>query len=126
MPDKTLQNGNNHSNKGAALFLVLVVITSLSVFGGVLMLLSDNRMLMAGLEIDSAKALSLAEAGIAQAIFEIKTQIDKDKDGYGNIKPTALGSGVYFTSHKASTQDIISTGEVNGVKRTIQIKYALN
>ena len=112
--------------KGAALFLVLVIVTFLSSFGGVLAVLAHNRYLLTQLEIDRVKAISLAEAGIAQAIHELKTQKDEDGNGLGNISIRNLGEGSFSVIHKSKTSEIRSTGLVNGVRRTLQVRYALN
>ena len=122
MQVKILQNGKH----GAALFLILMIISSLSVFGGILMLLGFNRILSAQLETDRVKAVFLAEAGIAQAIYEIKSKNDADKDGLGTIKQKMIGDGYFTVIHNVKTSEIRSTGVVNGVRRTIQIKYAIN
>lgn len=122
MQDKILQNGK----RGAALFLVLIIISSLSVFGGILMILGYNCVLASQLETDRVKAFFLAEAGIAQSVYEIKNKKDEDKDGLGTIRQKQLADGYFTVIHNVKTSEIRSTGIVNGTRRTLQIKYAIN
>ena len=128
MPTRFHPNGKPRQSRrlGAALFLVFLVITSLSIFGGILIVLVINRAEMAQLEIDRSKAFFLAEAGLAQSIHELKTQEDLDGDGVGNIASRNLGDGNFRVLHFSSTGEIRSTGTVNHVSRTLQIKYISN
>ncbi len=84
-----------------------------------------SRMTLSLLNIDRLKAFYLAEAGIAKSINELKKDTDDDRNGVGNIKPSKLGDGVFFASHNFQTSTITAVGEVNHVKRTIQIKYTV-
>ena len=122
MPARIRQNGK----RGAALFLVLMIISTLSVFGGILMVLSNNRVLMCQLEADRVKAIFLAEAGLADAVHELKTNSDPDRNGLGTLAEKKLGDGVYSVTHDPKTNEIRSSGTVNGVTRTLQIRYAVN
>lgn len=128
MPSRFHPNGSRRHPRrlGAVLFLVFLVVTSLSIFGGVLIILVISRAEQAQLEIDRAKAFSLAEAGIAQSIHELKTQVDMDGDGMGTIASRNLGDGNFRAVHFSSTGEISSTGTVNHVSRTVQIKYIAN
>ena len=49
---------------------------------------------------------------------------DSADDGIGDIDRTALGGGFFEARHDFRNRTIIATGISNGVKRTIQIKYA--
>jgi Tfp pilus assembly protein PilX len=115
-----------HGNRGAALFLVLIIVSSLSVFGGVLMVLVQNRFLLTQLEIDRVKAISLAEAAISLSVHELKTQEDEDENGLGNVAERAIGEGLCFAEHRTKTGEILATGEANGVRRTVEVRYKSN
>lgn len=90
------------------------------------MIYVSDRLIMSQLEVDRIKAFSLAEAGLSQAIFELKFQRDTADDGIGIVRKHVLGDGYFYVHHVPPTQELVSTGVVNGVRRTVQIKYALN
>ena len=119
-------SGKVSASRGSVLIMILVIMGTLTIFGGLLMILAHNRVLLTQIEIDGAKAFFLAEAGIAQSIHELKHQLDPDGDGVGTIKERFLGEGWFTVIHDAKTTEIRSMGEVNGVKRTLQIQYAIN
>lgn len=112
-------------NKGAILLTVIIVLVFLAVMGMSLLGLLFSRTTLTTLAIDRLKAFYLAEAGIAKSINELKTDIDSDGNGIGNVSPTKLGDGVFSAVHNFQTSTITAAGEVNKVKRTLQIKYAL-
>ncbi len=81
--------------------------------------------------MDRLKALYLAEAGLSQAIWELKTNYDdpESERAPGNIpwrdvSDGPLVYGRYKTTHDFQTSTITSTAEVDKLQRTIQIKYA--
>ncbi len=86
--------------------------------------LTFNLSVSAELEIDSIKALYLAEAGISHAIKELKTDIDLDSSGIGETPVIELGDGVYVVKHNPQLFTINSTGIVNGIRRSVEISYA--
>jgi len=114
------------NQKGAILFLTLIVLIFLTIFGGALMLMVFSRFTSVYLEYDRLKALYLAEAGISKSLWELKRGVDLDRDGLGNIPKTRLGEGYYWVNHNPQTLTIISTGEANDVERTVRIVYVGN
>ena len=119
-----IKNPANGKNKGSILFTVILVLVFLAVLGLNLITFLYSRMTVSLLELDRLKALYLAEAGIAKSIGELKVDIDYDGDGLGNIIKTKLGDGTFSARHNFQTSTITGTGEVNKVKRVIQIKYS--
>ncbi len=112
-------------DKGAILLTVIVVLVFLSVMGMSLLGVLFSRATISLLEIDRLKAFYLAEAGIAKSINELRHNIDYDNNGMGNISQMRLDNGVYWARHNFQTSTITASGEVNKVKRTIQIKYSV-
>lgn len=119
-----IKNPANGKSRGSILFTVILVLVFLAVLGLNLITFLYSRMMVSMLELDRLKALYLAEAGIAKSIGELKVDIDYDGDGLGNIIKTKLGDGTFSARHNFQTSTITGTGEVNKVKRVIQIKYS--
>ena len=116
---------NKINKKGTILLTVIMVLIFLAVMGMSLLGLLFSQTTLGMLAIDRLKAFYLAEAGIAKSIHELKTDIDSDGNGLGNLLPTKLGKGKFWATHNFPTSTITAVGEVNKVKRTIQIKYVL-
>ena len=114
------------NQRGSILFLTLIVLIFLTIFGGALMLMVFSRFTSTYLEYDRLKALYLAEAGISKSLWELKKGTDSNRDGLGNIPKTRLGEGYYWVTHNSQALTITSTGEANDVKRTVKIVYAGN
>jgi Tfp pilus assembly protein PilX len=112
-------------NKGTILLTVIIVLIFLAVLGMSLLGLLFSRTTLATLAIDRLKAFYLAEAGIAKSINELRTDIDSDGNGIGNVLATKLGEGRFWATHNFQTSTITAVGEVNKVKRTLQIKYTV-
>ena len=120
---KCLRNGKNRPRRGSILIACLIILATLTVYGGVLVSVVYERSLNVRLEVDQLQALYLAEAALAKAINEVKSLKDVDGDGLANIPITKLGSGIYYAKHDPGTLAIVGVGEVNGVKRRVRIKY---
>jgi len=119
-----IRNPASGRNKGSILFTVILVLVFLAVLGMNLISFLFSRMTVSILELDRLKSLYLAEAGIAKSIGELKSDIDYDGGGLGNIPKTKLGDGEFWARHNFQTSTITGIGEVNKVKRVIQIKYS--
>ena len=81
------------------------------------------RTTRANLEVDRLKALYLAEAGLAHSIHELKTDMDKDNNGLGNVLKTEFAGGSYKAFHNFQLSTITGVGEYNHITRQVQIKY---
>lgn len=111
------------SNQGTILLTVIVVLVFLAVMGMSLLGLLFSRITLSMLELDRLKAFYLAEAGIAKSINELRLNIDYDANGIGNISRTRFGDGTFWARQDFATFTITAIGEVNKIKRTIQIRY---
>lgn len=115
--------------RGAVLITTVIILVFLSVLGMSLIAFLFSRFSYSQVQLDRLKALYVAEAGLAQALWELKN--DYDPDGTGPKSPgntieyvTISGYGEYKTSHNFQTSTITATGKVNEIRRTIQVKYA--
>lgn len=115
------------TEKGAVLLIVLIVVLTISLLGATLISLFFNVLSSSQTELDRARALYLAEAGIAKAISVLKNQASSLEVAGRNqdaiIPPTRLGEGEFEVYNDPSQSTIISVGKCHGVKRTIQVKY---
>ncbi|GEM_PF-2823170 len=112
------------NENGAILLIALIALVSLSMFGAALVSMVFWRSEMMILDYDRLKAFYVAEAGISQAIYELKTDLDPDGDGLGNIAETDFSDGSYKVSYHPVERSLTSQGTVNDTTRTIQIAFA--
>ncbi len=113
-----------NAKQGTILITLLIVLSFLSVMGLSLITYLFSRLSKVQLEADRLKAMYLAEAGLARAVYEIRQDKDTDKNGVGNVLKTPFAGGFYKASHNFQSSLITASGEFNAVKRTIQIKYS--
>ncbi|MCD4779233.1 MAG: hypothetical protein K8S27_01610 [Candidatus Omnitrophica bacterium] len=111
-------------NQGFILLSTVLIFSFVGVLGLSLVEYLTVRQSSIALEIDRAKALYLAEAGLSHAIYEIKNDFDEDGNGLGNVETTELGGGHYCSEHDPHVLVITGVGEYNQVKRRVQIKYS--
>ncbi|MBI4372477.1 MAG: hypothetical protein HY585_01970 [Candidatus Omnitrophica bacterium] len=123
MRAKTLQNGKLHAKRGSILIVCLIILSTLTVYGGVLISVVFERSLNIDMEVNRLQSLYLAEAGLAISLHEVKSLNDIDGDGLGTIPPTQLGNGTYSAIHDTGTLSITGIGEVNEIQRKVRIKY---
>jgi len=123
MKEKFPPIGNRRSEQGMILIACLIILSTLTVYGGVLISAVYERSLNIQLEVERLQALYLAEAGLARSISEVKAGLDFHGDGLGNIPVTKLGAGTYFAVHDTDTLAIMGIGDVNGLKRRVRIRY---
>lgn len=116
--------------RGAILLIVLIVILTISLLGATLMAIFFNVLSLNELELDRAKSLYLAESGIAMAIGVLKNQAGALNPSSDNatqsdmiVPPTQLNGGSFEVYNDYSQSTIVSVGDSNGVKRTIQLRY---
>ncbi len=72
---------------------------------------------------DDAKALYLAEAGIAQAVKTMRTQAKEGADVKQTIGPISLGEGTYRVEINYAYSIITSVGNVGNVEKRVQLHY---
>ncbi len=109
--------------KGVALIATLIVLFFLTTLAASITALVYSRLSDITLQVDSYKALCLAEGGMSQALYEMQTGVDRDANGIGNISPTLLGQGVFRAHNNPDGQSIISIGIVNDVRKVVFVKY---
>lgn len=110
--------------KGYILIITIIMLSFFTLVGLSLIALLFSRITIVQNEVERQEALYLAEAGLAKALNEIRTDVDYDKDGIGNIPTTKLGPGTFYAVHDYKTSTITAFGEVNKSVRTIQISYS--
>lgn len=116
---KSRPNGN-----GSILITCLIILSILAVYGAVLVSVVYERSLGVALFMERTEALYLAEAGLAKAIYEVKSLSDADGDGIGTIPKTPFGHGFYFATHDPANLSITAVGEINQVQRRVRIQYS--
>ncbi len=118
--------------RGAILLIVLIVVLTISLLGMTLVALYYNVLTTGQIELYRAQALYLAEAGIAQAISNLKKEAESPpvaaivmNESLKQIVPrTNFGAGYYEVFGNILDQVLVSTGSSHGVARTIQLKYS--
>lgn len=113
----------NGNRRGAILFGVLVVVLTVSLIGASLVALLSSLALTNQYELNRAKALYLAEAGISQAVYRLKSQAVIVAGEEYFIPSTKLGDGTFEVKIDFAQSLMSSTGRVGGINRTIQLKY---
>lgn len=117
-------SGRRRAVRGVALLTLVILLTFLGSLGASLIAMVYARLIQVTLEIDRLQAQYLAEAGQAQALYEIKTGLDLfGTDGRGNIPPTALGPGYYMVTQNPDAKTLTCVGVVQNVRRVIVTKY---
>lgn len=105
------------------LVTTIIVLAFLSVLGMSLIAFLFSNTAYSQVQLDRLKAIYLAEAGIAKAIWELRYDLDPDGGGPGNIAMTNFGDGSFWARHDFQISTITAAGEVNKSRRTVQIKY---
>ena len=109
--------------RGVALIATLIVLFFVTLLAASLIGYVYSRLSDITLEVDSYKAMCLAEAGMSLALNEMSTGIDEDGNGIGNINATSLGEGVYRVYNNVPGQSLTSIGIVHGMRKVVFIKY---
>jgi type II secretory pathway component PulK len=113
-----------NEKRGAILITVIVILAFLSTLGLSLVTFLISRLAQSSLELERLKAYYLAEAGIAQSVYELRWARDVDNNGLGNVLKTPLAGGSFRAFHSLQTATITGVGEFNNVIRKVQIKYS--
>lgn len=113
--------------RGISLVILIIIITLVGITAlGVTALLSQNLALSSA-EDDRARALNLAEMGVADSFWELKYSqklYGLPSQPYGQIDPQTVSfgdgtSGSYAVSQP--TDSIVSTGTYKGITRRIKV-----
>ena len=112
-----------NGSKGLSLITTVILLAFLGSLGSALLAAVYARLSSVSLELDRLQAEYLAEAGLAQALYEIKTGLDTFGGGRGNIPVTAMGTGAFRVEQDPTSFTLTSIGVVRDVRRVIIIKY---
>ena len=122
MRDKTPPSGSwTSGSEGVILLGGLIMLLTVSLIGATLASFFLSVTTLAEVELTRAQALYVAEAGVAQALHQIRQAGALGGEAEPKIPTTPLGPGSYEVVHEIGL--ITSTGTVRGVRRTIQVKY---
>ena len=116
------RNGDS-GQRGAILLGALIILLTISLIGATLSSLFLSVTTVAEVDVARAQALYLAEAGIAQAVYQLRMAGALGGEVQQKMPPAPLGVGVYEVNHDVANALITSTGKVRGVRRAVQIKY---
>lgn len=111
--------------QGVVLLSVIIVLVTISLIGASLLSFITSVNLESQRIAEETKAYYLAEAGFVQSVHMLRNQIQVEQlyseNGYGPIR---LGEGTYRVRLEQQAQPVIvSVGEVNGTKKTLQLQY---
>lgn len=109
--------------KGIILLSVIIIFITLAIAGTSLASFFLIVNSLATNHANSTKAFYLAEAGISHAIFILRNQAGLDELSGKEIGPIVLGDGAYRLTIDFNREVITATGTVEGIDRTIQLKY---
>jgi len=112
------------NNKGIVLLSVIMIMLTVAIIGASLVAFFSSVSLSAGTVADSAKALYLAEAGVSRAISMLRTEAGTVGMFEDKIGPVSLGEGTYIIEFDIAQSLITSTGNVRGIKKTVQLQYS--
>lgn len=108
--------------KGAVLILTFIIMAALVVLLAAFISMTSSETKAAGFSAADAKALWIAEGGIQQVIYKLKTDDSYRIDPDPNPLTGGLGAGNYsvqVTGPAGSTYTLVSTGTVSGLARSI-------
>ncbi len=110
------------SQKGIVMISVIIIMLTIAIIGTSLMELSASVSLSNTRISDEAKALYLAEAGVAAAIGVLKEQLASGGSDQ-EVGPVKLGEGTYKVKINFNQSLIQSIGEVRGSRKRLQLQY---
>ena len=110
--------------KGVVLISVIIVFLTIALIGATLVAFFSSVDISARTFVEESKALYLAEAGIAYAINLLRYQTGSHEELAKPKGPFQLGDGTYMVEINHFQSLITSVGEVNGIKKTIQLQYS--
>ena len=102
---------------------VLLILLTISLIGATLASLFFSVTTVAEVELARAQALYLAEAGVAQAIHQLRQEGLLGGEAMQQLPPTPLGEGEYEVTNDLTAGLITATGRVRGIRRAVQVKY---
>ena len=109
--------------KGVVLLSVIILLLTIALIGASLVVFFASVSISARALVDEAKALYIAEAGIAQGIEVLRGQAGSDAETEASLGPTDFSQGTYEVKIDLEQSLITSIGIVHGIKKTIQLQY---
>ena len=109
--------------KGVILISVVIIFLTIALIGASLVAFFASVNITSRNFAEGAKALYLAEAGIAYAINILRYQTGSHEELAKPKGPFQLGEGTYSVEINHLQSLITSTGEVGGIKKVIQLQY---
>lgn len=116
---------NTRTKKGVILLSVVIIMLTIALVGASLIAFFVSVDLSIRSTVDEAKAFYLAEAGIASAINILRGKVVSMTKSEETMGPIKLGDGTYTVKIDYAHSLIISIAEVNSVKKTLQLQYAM-
>lgn len=111
-------------NKGIVLLSVVMILLTIAIIGASLVAYVSSVNLSARTVCDEAKALYLAEAGIAHAVHMLRTQAGVGGKLDNSFGLVSLGEGTYTVQINFAQSLITSKGYVRDSKKTVQLQYS--
>jgi len=112
------------TRKGVVLLSVVIILLTIALIGASLVALFSSVNISARTIADEAKALYLAEAGVAHAISVLRSQAGEGGNLEQKIGPVKFGEGTYTIRLDFTQSLITSSGTVHGITKTVQLQYA--
>ena len=123
--------------KGTVLFIALLIIAALLLFGSALLIMNTAELRAVGAERNAKQALYIAEAGIERTLYTLKQDTDwSDETPLSNLYTDEeltyqAGDRAYVGRYTVvlnnrSINDVVitSTGEVDNTRRKIRVRVS--
>lgn len=113
------------TNKGIVLILTFIIMATLTAIVAAFLFMTSIQTKASGFDMTYAKALWLADAGLQQALYTLKNDVNYQNNP--TILSGSLGEGTYSVSatKDGSIYTFISTGTVLSLQRQIQASASL-
>ena len=118
------QTSGINCNHGIVLLNVIIILLVIAFIGTSLAIFFSSVNISARTIADEAKALYLAEAGIAHTLYILRTRAGAGGQLDATIGPISLGEGTYTVKLDFSLSLITSTGNVHDIIKTVQLQYS--
>ncbi len=125
MVSKVWINNVRYCNHGIVLLNVIIILLVIAFVGMSLAIFFSAVNISIRTIVDEAKALYLAEAGIARILYILRTRAGASGQLDETIGPISLGEGTYTVKLDFTQSLITSTGNVHGITKTLQLHYSV-
>lgn len=111
------------NQKGITLITVVIVMFTIALIGASLVELVASVDLSAQRVLNETKARYLAEAGIAEAIYILRSRAGAEETLDNELGPVPLGDGTFTVYFNFRESLITSIGEAHGIRKKLQLQY---